>query len=553
MANQVTDGRTLIADGTAVSTWEDIGGTARAVDTEVSYNTYSGSIGAYCTTTRDATLFNNGATGLFTAGDTAYILVNCGIVSLLDTKALGGLTVRATGATATDWVEFEVFGSDVWPSAFDGGWIQIVVDLDDLIANPTNTGGTAPTTVAAIQRFGITFITATVMPRMADNTWVGGFFRLPANTAAIIVEGRDGGTTDWDFASIASVAAIQLGAVIKPGPGGSFVCRGPIQFGVNDTSTHAFTETDKTLLWDDQEFIPDGLYGLSALGNSGGTTNVTFGIKSGTGDTATGAQGGSIQAASTGARWVMDFNDPNIDGANFYGASLIHGGDFLLDDAAVSCISTLYIDCASAEVHNSEQLKCKIINAATADGVAFMRTDDINDIKYCEFSFSDGHAIELDAATPTAQSNVGNLMSGYTNTVNSTDAAILNSAAGALTITNSAGANLATNSYRNTGGGSVSIVAGVPITLTFVDDDTGSAIEGLNVTLGTGPGLVDVVDNVLTDATGKIDVTYTGSVPDVVEGFGQKGSEAPVYKRRAIGGTVAASTGLVATIRMTPD
>jgi hypothetical protein len=104
-----------------------------------------------------------------------------------------------------------------------------------------------------------------------------------------------------------------------------------------------------------------------------------------------------------------------------------------------------------------------------------------------------------------------------------------------------------------TDGATVNIEQSVPVTYTFVDDDTDSPIEGLNVTLGTGPGLVDVIDNVLTNASGVVSVSYTGTTPDTVEGFGQKGSEEPVYKRRAIGGTIAAGTGLVATVRMTPD
>lgn len=554
MANQVTDNRTNVSTGESATNWEDIGGTALAVDTEIRYDTYTGSIGGYVTTTQDATMYNNTTTGLFSSGDHAYLLVNCGVVSLLDNvgAAPAGLTVRVTGATATDWAEFDLYGADFWPAAFSGGWIQIVVDIDELLANPSRTNGTAPT-VGNIQRFGVTYITATVMPRMTDNIWVGGFKILSAGSPAILVEGRDGGSTDWNLTSIAATAAVQLSAVLLPGPGGSFVCRGPIQFGINDTSTHAFSDTDKILLWDTQEVMLDGFYGLSALGNSGGTTNVDFGLKTGTGDDATGAQGGVIAADSAAARWDMDFNDPNVDAVNFYGATLIHGGDFLLDDPAVSCISTTYLDGLSAEVHNSEQLRCKVIDAASGDGVAYMRTDDMADIVFCEFQFSDGHAIELDAATPTAQTNKGNLFSGYTNSVDSTDAAIHNSAAGALAITNSNGSDLATNSYRNTGGGSVTITAGVPITLTFLDDETGNPIEGLSVVFGTGPGLVDMIDNVLTDVNGEVDVTYTGSVPDEGEGFGAKGTQDPVYVRRAISGTVAASTGLVATIRMTPD
>lgn len=471
MANQVTDNRTDIADGTSATGWEDIGATALAVDTDIRYDTFTGSIGGYVTTTVDGTFYNNGTTGLFSSGDTAYCLINCGVVSLLHTKANRGCAVRVTGATATDWAEFNLYGRDEWPLTFDGGWAQIVVDIDELLASPTSTNGTPPT-VGNIQRFGITFETDTVMPRMTDNFWVGGFRILSSGTPGLIVEGRNGGSTDWDLDSIRSVAAVQLSATLKPGPGGSFICRTPIQFGINDTSTHAFTESNKTLLWDFQEVMLDGFYSLSALGNSGGTTDIEFGVKTGTGNAATGAQGGAIQAASNGARWNLDMDDPDLNSFNMYGVSCIHGGTFQLDDPAVSCISCLYIDCTQAQVHNSEQLRVSVIDANTADGAAFMITDDMSDIVNCSFFFSDGHAIELDAATPTSQDNVGNLFSGYTNTEDSTDAAILNSAAGTLSISSSGGSDIGTDSFRNTGGGDVTITNNVGVTFTNMRDLT---------------------------------------------------------------------------------
>ena len=487
MANQVTDNRTNVSTGESATGWEDISGAALAVDTDIKYDTYSGSIGQYATTTVDATMYNNGSTGLFSSGDHAYLLINCGVVSLLHTKANRGTAVRVTGASLSDWAEFELFGSDEWPTTFDGGWAQIVVDIDELLANPTNTNGTPPT-VGNIQRFGVTFETDTVMPRMTDNFWVGGFKILGSATPAIIVEGRNGGSTDWDWDSIRLVPAVQLSAVLKPSSGGSFVCRGPIQFGINDTSTHAFTESNKLLLWDSQEVMLDSFYNISALGNSGGTTNINFGLKTGTGNDATGAQGGVIQAQDGFARFDLDFDDPNVDSVNLYGVSFQHGGTFQLDDPAVSCISSLYIDCTQAQVSNSEQLSCTVVDANTADGAAFMVTDDMSDIIKCSFIFSDGHAVELNAATPTAQDNVGNLFAGYTNTIDSTDAAILNSAAGALVISSSGGSNLNTDSYRDTGGGSVSILNNINVTFTGMKDDsevrvynsaTGAEIAGI--------------------------------------------------------------------------
>jgi hypothetical protein len=502
VANQVTDNRTNISTGEAATNWEDLAGTALAVDTEIRYDTYTGSIGGYVTTTRDGTMYNNTTTGLFTSGDHAYLLVNCGVVSLLDTKALGGLTVRATGATATDWAEFELFGSDEWPTTFDGGWLQIVVDIDELLANPTNTNGTPPT-VGNIQRFGVTYITATVMPRMTDNIWVGGFKRLPANTPGLIVEGRDSGTTDWALSSIAAVAAVQLSATLKPGPAGSFVCRTPIQFGINDTSTHAFTDTNALLLWDFQEVMLDGFYLLSALGNSGGTTNITFGVKTGTGADATGSQGGAIQAGSTGARWDMDFNDPNIDGVNFYGVSFVHGGAFLLDDVAVSVISSLYIDCTSALVDNSEQLRVSSINANSADAVAFMTTDNLAEVQHSTFEFSDGHAIEIDVAgTYTFTGNAfvgafgGTPGSNLVASSGSNDAMILNSSGGLVTINIGGGGDNV--SVRNTAGSTTQVNNDVVVT--FVGAVNNSEIRvyttGTQTELGTGIEDTDGTDTI---------------------------------------------------------
>jgi hypothetical protein len=466
VANQVTDNRTLVSDGDTATGWEDIGGTAHDVDTEIAYGSYGGSIGLYVTTTRDAVMYNNGTTGLFSSGDHAYLLVNCGIVGLLDSQINGGLTVRVTGATITDWAEFELYGSDVWPTAFDGGWIQIVVDIDELLANPTNTNGTPPT-VGNIQRFGVTAITAATMPRMADNFWVGGFYILGANTPGIIVEGRaSAGVTDWDFESIAADTGIFDSAMLKPGPGGSYVCRTPIQFGINDTSVHGFTESNTTLLWDTQSVMLDGFYGLSALGNSGGTTRVVFGQKSGTGNASIGQQGGAIQSESGSARWNLDFDDPDLDTIHFYGMTLIGGGTFQLDDPAVEVVSTLYLDCAQAQVANSLQVRNTIVNAATADGTAFMVTDDMGDIAFCAFNFSDGHAVEITSAAVSTQNNVGNTFSGYTDTNDSTDAAIYLSAAGNpnLTISSSDSSDLNTASWRTLGTGTVTIQNNVSVT-----------------------------------------------------------------------------------------
>ena len=382
------------------------GGGSATLDTDV-FIQGSGSIAEQVTSTRRFILYNAGSTQNW-SNNVFYVWINCGIVGLLDTKANGGFTIRFTGSNTNDFIEFYVGGSDDWPIAVEGGWVQFVVDIE---ATPSNTGGTAPAT-NAIQHVGFSAVTAGTMTKSADNTWIDEIRRLPDGTPGIIVEGRNGGSTDWDFDDIVT----QLGSgtgTLKNGPAGSFILNTPIQCGINDTTIHRFSDTNKIVLWDDQEFAPTDLYVLSALGNSSGTTNVRFGVKTGTGDDATGAQGVTFAAASTGVRWDMDFDDPDLDSTDMYGCSFIHGGGFQLDDAAVEIISSQYIDCTSATVSNSLQLRNKIIDANTADGVGFMITDDAADIRFCEFEFSEGHAIEATTPLDATQESRGNLFAGY--------------------------------------------------------------------------------------------------------------------------------------------
>jgi hypothetical protein len=569
LANQSTDNRTDIADGTSATGWEDISGAALAVDTEIAYDTFSGSIGQYVTTTRDATLYNNGSTGLFSSGDVAYLLINCGVVSLLDTKALGGCTVRVTGATATDWKEVELFGSDDWPAAFSGGWVQIVVDIDDLLANFDNQNGTPPT-VGNIQRFGVTFVTASVMPRMADNFWAGGFRILPANTPAIIVEGRDGGTTDWNWASISAVAAIQLSAVLLPGPGGSFVCRGPIQFGINDTSIHGFTESNKPLLWDTQQVMVDGFYGLSALGNSGGTTNVVFGAKTGTGAAATGAQGGAIQAdPALGTRWFMNFDDANLDSADFYGVTMQYGSDFQMDDIAVEAISNLFIDTTGITASNSNAfLKNSYIAPNTAaDGGALIWNENVDvdgilDASVFEQGATAHHAIQFGTAVTTDLTLRGLELNGFSGTddVDGSTFQFL-ATAGALNLSlidctvDGVAASSANVGVDDAAGITVTlIIQPVTLTITVKDADTLAVIQNVQTSIHLKDSPFTELMNEDTTAGGIATQSYSGTVPVDVVWKCRKSDDLdnPRYKAQSSITTIT-TNGLELTVLLVPN
>lgn len=476
MANQITDNRTKRADAANITdgisgSWT--GSTSVVQDTDV-YIEGTASIAEQFTNSVRTILWNAGTT-LDLSNTHVYIWVNCGVVGLLATKASGGFAIRFCGPTTTNFFEVYVGGSDSWPNAVAGGWVQFVVDVVAAQASPSNTGGTPPA-ITAIQHIGISGQT-TAMTKVSDNTWVDAIWTLADGTPGIIVEGRNAGTTDWDSADIFAQLG-QAAGCFRPGPGGTWVINTPIQFGINDTSTHGFTDTNAIWLWDNQEFAAADLYKISALGNSGGTTNVTFGVKTGTGDDATGAQGLTIAAAPTGVRWAMDFDDPDLDAIGFYGCSFQHGADFQLDDPAVQVISCLYIDCTSARIDNSLQLRNSIIDANTADGVAFMITDDIGDIRLCNFQFSDGHGVEINSNAVSPQTSKGNIFTGYSGTPGtnstpssgSTDAAVYNTSGGALTINVTSGGS--TPSVRNAASSTTTVNNNINTTLTGLKDNT---------------------------------------------------------------------------------
>ena len=477
MANTITDNRTKLFTGD--STTADSGGdwlfssTSEVLDTST-FIEGTGSIADQMSDSRRTLIWNDGTTYDMT-DQVFYIWVNCGVVGLLESFANDGFCVRFTGPSATNYFEVTVGGNDNWPIAIAGGWVQFVVDVNLAQASPDLTGGTPPA-ITAIQGFGISAI-CTAMTKVSDNCWVDAGYTLAKGTPGVIIQGRNGGSTDWTWANALTQLGVGSGA-LKAGPSGTYMLNTSVQFGVNDTVTHGFTDTNSVVLFDEQPWMDTDQYFMQALGNSGGTTRVIMGVKTGTGDTATGAQGCTfLGTPGDPNRCDWDFNDPNLDDIGFYGCTFSHQGAFLLDDPAVSSISSSYIDCSSALISDCRDfLKNKIINAATADGVAFITTNDLADMVLNAFEFSDGHAVEL-VTTPskvTAQEDVGNSYSGYGATGSNDAEYYNNTGAGLVTINVSAPGN--GQDYRNGTSATTTVVTAVTVSITDVIANTQLAV-----------------------------------------------------------------------------
>jgi len=550
MADSITDNRTTIdaADAAPASApgWTDLGSsfTGITLDNEI-FIEGSGSIGEYATTTTSG-IFYEFASDTDLSNNHIYVWVNCGVVGLLATKANQGLTFRARGPTSSNYKEWDLAGSDNWPPSVQGGWTLFCIDLESTVSR---NGGTPPATTA-IRSLGVTFITAATMPRMVDNTWVDAMYRVADGTAAILVQGKNGGTTAWTWADFPTQLGIASGLAFN-GAGGSVVLTGPVDFFVDDATDHAFNSTNELVLWDDQEHIASDFYGITIVGAATGSSDFTMGVKAGTGSDATGSQGGTIAASSSGVRWFWDSDGANIDTCNMYGVQCIHGADFQIDTTANSWISTSFVDCNSATVSNAEILRCSVINANTADGVAFMTTDDITDIEHCDFSFSDGHGVELTTPIVAAQTSTGNNFVGY-GAIASNDAAIYNNAGGSVTITLAGDATSGEHTYRNGTSATTTVSVSVPVTITVVDE-AGNPVVTAQTSVYLSSDNSEVM-NADTNGSGVAATTFTGATPAGCYIRVRKTSTGSTkYFPASTTGTIASSTGIATTVVLRED
>lgn len=348
---QISDGRILLND--AETGYSDLAGAGGAgtADTDV-FIENSQSFGIITSTTRLGLLHDAG-TPQDWSDNVFYFWVNCGVVPLLDTQTLGGFTIRFCGATVTDWFEVYVGGSDFWPKAVQGGWVMFVVDIElardiatGVVGGSPIRGGTngTPPATTAIQYAGFSAITAAVMPKHVDNTWLDAMWRLPKGSPGVLVSGDNGGTPyTWEDVIDASDYADPAKAwgTVKSLDGVIFL-NTPIQFGNAGSpnfAAHDFEDSNKVLAFEEQEFVSDGFYGMTAVGDATASTQrLVAGVNGSAG------QGWTVLASPIAPRWFFDATDANIDNVGLYGCSFTHTTVIDIDNSFVDMFDSLLID-----------------------------------------------------------------------------------------------------------------------------------------------------------------------------------------------------------------
>lgn len=224
----------------------------------------------------------------------------------------------------------------------------------------------------------------------------------------------------------------------------------------------------------------------------------------------------------------------HISDANTYmkncswnGCQRIEPSTMLVEDYVVNDTADTAVDSGAIELDStSHRLGAGTITKGTAASHAIVITTagtySLDDINFVGYNVANGNA----------------------------DSTIRNESGGAVTI-NASGVS-GNLTYQNGAGSTTTINQTVNVTVTVIDANTGSPIEDASVILGTTAGGTDVIDNLRTNASGVVSVSYAGSTPQAVQGFAAKGTIAPVYARQPISGTIGAN-GLSVTVPMAPD
>lgn len=374
---------------------------------------------------------------LTVAGQTTVMFkAICTTPGLLDPKASDGWQL-AVGSGQSDYYLADVHGNDTYP--IRSSWLIVPVDMnvsayrDETVGTPVLTTG---------NYFGLEYDqngTSKSPNQGMDAVDVG---------AGLTLVGGDGGDTDGVWADFID---FDEGTVNNRfGYATSF--EGVLYFFgqmvIGSASATVFSDASKTIVF------PDGLF---AQGFSG----ITVDLQSATTDV------DFIQTVFLGkGSSATEETRPQL---------LVTGtsGNLLADTCTLDSFDTITLTSGAtlldSIISNTKQILlgggaltgCTIFGADTADGVAFIDTNTLANIATCDFTFSDGHAIEI-TATGT-YSFVGNKLSGYGGTPGSNlvvssgsnDAFIYNNSGGLVTINISGGGD--TPAIRN-GAGATTVV-----------------------------------------------------------------------------------------------
>ncbi|RLI53794.1 MAG: hypothetical protein DRP09_14810 [Candidatus Thorarchaeota archaeon] len=471
-----------------------------------------------------------------------YSWMNAGSV---DTKANGGF--RIIVGDGTNIRAYYVGGSDDYGFQL-GAWSCFILDTSNPPTSYAQIAGSSAPNFAAITNVGCQFNVPIKAVGSGDNVFLD-VCRYISNSSAALTIGGGGVGTEGTFSEIAaddaSTSAGKAYGIIREIQTGVFGIQGSIEFGDSGTSSSYFKDTDAVIVFEDRS-VPDSYYVFSTVGNSTGTNSFILGNKVGSGDTAVGSNGCTIQSAGPGLK--IDFSGANFDEIKIYGSKILKAsnGVLLNDDTTHEFIGNTVDQSGQIDPKQTIIRSCTFSGTTdnNNDGSALLWNANIN-IKNCSFNANtdttnDPHGIEHPNAGTFTYDNL---------TFSGNDYDIENSSTGSVTINATNGANPGT--YENTNGGSTTINNSVTIKVT-VKDDNGSPIQDAQTAIYKSSDNTELM-NKDTDANGIASTTFNYlSDTDVYIRVRKSSAGDTKYQSHSSTGTIT-SSGLNVTVTLKED
>lgn len=319
----------------------------------------------------------------FTATGHTHIYVWCMVTTLgkLATRENGGIRIRVEGATTADFKEWYAGGiTNGGKPDYPGGWKCFVVDTTK---TPDRTGGTV--NLNSVPKVGVGFVMSVSVTGNVTNC----FWDVMREGSGLQITGGTSGTpgTFQDILDAEVASTAYYGILRKEG--GVLFCSGELIFGdASGTSNTYFTDTGQVLVFEDK-LVNSGLYKIKTQGNATGTTEIKFGTKIGSGETAVGNAGCTFRSANKSATpFQIDCLQSNVGIWGFYGCTFQNGGVTKFDKVSTNTaelISCSWSNMDQAQVADSFVRNCTF-SGYTPDTIGALLWNSSIDIKKCAFN-----------------------------------------------------------------------------------------------------------------------------------------------------------------------
>lgn len=377
-----------------------------------------------------------------------YIWIMTTTPNKLYAKASGGVAIRL-GTDSSNYRTWYIAGSDT----LRGGYECFMI-------NPTESGSIAD--VGTYNYANVVYVAVVFYTNATSTKNVNFWDYLHRGTGLTVYAGTSGSPATfadfktWEDTNVAGVVYLYQGV---------YYIQGKLKFGSTTANSNTyFSDPSKIVVF--IERIAGTAYEIVLQGQSGYTTEVYFGAKSGT----QGISGCVFKSAVTTAKFSLTATNADLTKFGLYGCSFIDASTITLPDYAANkeTLNCNFITCAKVIAGTGKMQYCNFISSAS-DALQFDSTSCtsyITDISFIACTYG------LEITTAGTYSNFSNMLfTGCTTDIN-------NTSGGSVTISCTGTSNPSTYTGTTTITNDKSIII-------YVKDSVGTKIADVQVDIET--------------------------------------------------------------------